>query len=759
MIGEGEVKDTPLEIKDKTLFFRGKPVVTLEGGYSFFFMEKDGIDYWLNQVMDPAGEITTQWVKHREDTDPEFIGRRYVTLKGLEDTHKTRDNHLIDKITKEGIGKDEVNTFFDEVGPFIQHNNLNKPPGDPGPGGDLETPPESFQEYPENIQRGALKIIEDPQIDVFQFLKGTISKVHIGDDPEIEFSILKEFSLHVENGETVHDRIMGGEDTGKTDLSLKVLDIVPTRWQLKLTSLSPKYLYYSKKLREDYNHIVINDFLDNPDSLGLIKVMTDNLQDRKEHHTVIDGTAVDMEIPGKITVTITAKKDINDPETERRFLHLNPQEDPDHKRRVKEFIKRAGITGSLDSSLRFELCRAIVDKLTEAPLKVFNPWIECLQVEDLGNTDIKIFIGLVKARALIYQEDREKIGNDTILGTRGDVEGVLKLWFKIAPLQQFKISKQQLELLNELPVYEEGIYKEALRDRDDGNSLEEGTTGRTYKDLSTTLKKPVSTIRTWIKGYSNKNTGQEKPGLESLGFIISKSSNPGKEKAPLLFYLNPEKKDYLGGLKEEKTYLNNVESKINDIIIGLNSEKEVISQYLLYLNKSKIIIRDIYKNSNFEKPPSIVKTDKEVYNIICSTREALKTVEVEEIDPIDYICNSLSGEKIKIPPGTMEEPLNEETPRKPIINNELNMIKIGENGKERPKDEKLLLVNNLLQYIKENPNTLEDLTLELSNIIGPDEDPKKKAKREDHIRKILTKLVKGGKLRDPGTGILEVVGD
>lgn len=747
MTGAGEVQDTPLEIKDKTLFFRGKPVVTLEGGYSFFFMERDGIEYWLNQVIDPSGEITTQWVKHEEDKDPVFLARRYVTLKGLEDTHKTRDNHLIDKITKEGIGKDEVNTFFDEIGPFIQINNLNKPPGDLGPGGALEEPPESFQDYPENIQRGALKVIEDPKWDVLKFLKGVISEVHIGDDPEIEFNILKEFSLHVEDGETVNIRIMGDTDTGKTDLTKKVLNIVPTRWQQDLTSVSPKFLYYANTLREDYNHIVFNDIMDNLDMLPLLKIMTDNLQDRKKHKTVIEKQAVEMEIPGKNTVTITAKKDINDPETERRFLHLNPQEDPDHKKEVKEHIKRMGIHGAPDSSLKFKICQAIFDKLTDTPFKVFNPWIECLEVDDLGNTDIKIFIGLVKARALIYQEDREKIGNDTLLGTRGDVEEVLKLWFKIAPLQQFKINKKQVELLKELPVYDEDIYKISLREmKEEDNTTLEGVTGKTLNELAQKIGYSRNSIRNWIYGEK----GKDKPGLEDLGFTITKSSNPEKKNSPLLLYLNPQKKDYVKSLKEGVSVVSAVNNKIDSTFEGLEGKRSIIYYYLLYVNKLQVSIGDICKNPLFEKLSSTVKTDKEVHNIICSTIEALKTVEVEERDPVDNIVHSPTSGKIDNPSGTMEEPLNEDKDLNPLSNPEIYSTYNTENGKEGPKTKNLLTVDKLLQYIKDNPNNLEALTLELSQV----EDTEIKT-----VENVIKLAMNKGLIRDPGTGILEVVED
>lgn len=755
-----------------TLKFRDKPVIPIKDGFSFFFNEKDGIEYWLNLIVELNQEKTTQWVKLKPEKDPEYLGRKYTTDRGLETPHRTRDQHLINIAEKFEIAvKDEVNLFFDELGPYIQNNIIYPSPGEDQEGEDPEDKhPESFQDYPENIRKGALEIIEDPEIDIILFFETTLSKAHEGDTLEIEFNILKEFSPHVEDGEPVHELIKGGTDSGKTDLTKEILNIVPTRWQLDLTSVSSKYLYYSKTLREDYNHIVINDVLDNPDILALIKVLSDNLQERKKHKTVIDKEAVDMEIPGKNTLTITAKKDINDPETERRFLHLNPQEDPEHKEKVKDFIKKMGITGPGDTTLYFELCQAIFDKLTENPVKVFNPWIYGLNVDDLGFTDIKIFIGLVKARSLIYRDNRKSIGDNIILGSREDVENVLRLWYKIAPLQQYKLTKKQLELLKELPLYDEDIYRTSLKEmKEEGNYTLEGTTGKTFKELSSIFKTPPQTIRTWIKGIYNKNTGQEKPGLESLGFIITKSSDPDKEKASILCYLNPKKKEYVEDLKGGKTYLDNVENKIKDSLRGLNSKNKVIELYLTYVNKYKMYIEDIQTNPLFEKLPSTLKTDEDVYKLICLTKEVIKDLKISEVDPVDNILLSLRNEKNKDTPKTEEGTLNNEGTPGTIINNKINIDNIDKNGKERTStnnpidyyeddqkiegldpEDKDQVEKDLINITKENPGKydFDILGRKVTSLNGID---------EPLVKEVLYNLIRDGILKDGGDGTLEPV--
>lgn len=668
----------------EALKFRLKPVVPIKDGFSFYFTEKEGWEFWLAQTVEYNGGRSTQWIKMGND-GPEYLGRKIHNKQGLEVQIKSRDDQLW-KQAKRYINadKDEVEAFFDELGAFIQQNQAIIYPSLGEPEDEEEKDdtniPERFQDYPPRIQEAALEIVESP--DPLQILKAGVGSVHIGDEPEIEFSILKEFTPHVLDGEPVHSRIGGITDTGKTDLVKHSLKIVPARYQQDITTLSSKALYYDTTLREDYNHIVINDFLDSPDALALIKVMTDNLADKKVHKTVIDNEGVNMEIPGRNTVTITAAKDINDPETERRFLQLNPQDDPNHTQKVKEFIRKSGVTGTVDKSLIFQICQAVFDLLTEKSLKVFNPWIEGIDVIDKGFTDIKIFINLVKARGLIFQDHRYRIDDETILGSREDVEAVARLWVQIAPLQQYKLNKKQVDLLKELPVYDPDIYRLSLDNLDDDETGSlEGVTGRTYKELTKKFKVSRGTIKRWIDGYEDKQKQLYKPGLNDLGFIIKKSSNPGNDNSPILFFLNGEKKEYVESLKVGSDSVHGVHFQMDTLFMGLNGVKKIVDLFFKYVHFSPEQRED--KIFPFlEDAPIEVKTDEDVYKIICSLKEAIKTLPGSEVDPVEKILYYLTSWKNGHTSIIQENTLNDDIGSLFSVHHKMDSMDTDKKGKE-----------------------------------------------------------------------------
>ena len=641
----------------KHLKFNNKNLVTIDNGYMVFFKDytdPEGLkkEIWLTEKKE-AIYYYTQWVELDENRS-NHIARKISSKKSLEENVKSRDTDLTKQLTRLKIGsKIEIESFLEHLGVFIQREHLMIYPAtkededSKNPQKEYQ-PPESFQDYDPEIKNAAIQIISNN--NPLQVLKNGVGAVHIGDDPEIEFSILKEFTSHVLNAKPVHTRIAGGTDSGKTDLIKHALKIVPERYQQDISTLSSKALYYDETLREDYNHIVINDFLDSPDALGLIKVMTDNLAEKKEHKTVIDNKGVSVEIPGRNTVTITAAKDINDPETERRFLYLNPQEEEDHKKDVKKFIKQTGVTGKVDQSTVFKICQAVFDKITEKSLNVFNPWIYCINTEDKGFTDLKIFINLVKARGLIFQEHRYKIDENTILGSPEDVEAVAGLWVKIAPLQQFKLNKKQVDLLKTLPVFDQDVYRESLKDmeEDDQYTLE-GTTGKTYKELIEELGVSRGTLRNWINGYEDKQKQLFKPGLKDLGFILTKSSNPNNDKAPILLYLNDNKKEYVEGLKNKLTLVNHVQYYITNGFIGLNGRNKVIELFLEY-DKFLGERRDLKKSPFLENAPEDIKTDKDAYNLIVLVKKAIQGQPRVEVDHVGKILDSLTQVKNYQPP-------------------------------------------------------------------------------------------------------------
>ena len=642
IMGTTTVKNSLLtDINLSPLNFRDKPVITDENYSNFYFKVLDGVEYWIKQTKKDSG-FYTEWIKV-EGSTASPLHRKISSKHGLEVIVKNRDNELIKTLQNRiNIDKIDIKSFLEEIGVFINENlDVIYTDGivDDNGGIDEITPPQSFEDYDDDIKEAANQIIQSD--NPLKVLVNAVGKVHIGDVAEVDFLVLKEFTPYVLNAEPVHCQIAGSTDTGKTDLVKHVSKIVPERYQLDIQTLSSKALYYDDTIRQDHNHIVINDFLDSPDALGLIKVMTDNLTDKKQHKTVIDNEGVTLDIPGRNTITITAAKDINDPETERRFLKLNPQEDADHQNEVKNFLKSVAITGTVDQSQLFLICQATFDKLTENPVNVFNPWIDSIDLKNKGFTDIKIFINLVKARAVIFQKNRKWIGDNTILGSKDDVIAIARLWEQIAPLQQFKLSKKQIELLKLLPVFDQDIYDESRKAMKEEQGTLDGVVGITYTELAKTLGKNRNTIYSWVNGYYNKQTQASKPGLADLGFILKKQSNPDMEKSSTLLFLDPDKKEYVNGLKHGLKLVKDVEKDLN---IGFN--------YASPLNKVAELFFTYVKNiggvGEDKKIPKIryysgeVKTDEDVYNTICLVQEALKSAPKIRDNSVEKILNTLN---------------------------------------------------------------------------------------------------------------------
>ena len=656
------------------LNFRDKPIIIIADYCLFFFNKYEEVEYWIAQTKKGSG-FYSEWVTV-EGSTANSLTRKIYSRHGLDVKVKNRDNELIKGLQNNiNVDKMDIKIYIEELGVFITANfdviyNSPIPEGDKTDGLEIVKLPESIYDYSDDIQIAADKIILS--IDPLRVLINAVGTVHIGDVAEVEFLILKEFTPHILNAEPVHCQIAGSTDTGKTDLVKHVSKIVPERYQLDIQTLSSKALYYDDTIREDHNHIVINDFLDSPDALGLIKVMTDNLTDKKQHKTVIDNEGITLDIPGRNTITITAAKDINDPETERRFLKLNPQEDTKHQNNVKDFLKSSGITGTVDQGPLLRICQATFDKLTEIPLNVFNPWIDSIELENKGFTDIKIFINLIKARAVIFQENRMWIDDNTILGSKEDVISVARLWEQIAPLQQYKLSKKQVELLKLLPIYDPDIYTESRKAMRDEQGTLDGVVGITYAEIAKALGKNRNTIYNWVNGYYNQQTQASKPGLVDLGFIIKKQSNPEMEKSPTLIFLDPDKKEYVDSLKDGLNLVNDVD---NDLNIGFTTEnpaKKVAELFLTYV-KNTGGVGGYKKISKIEYSSKKVKTDEDVYNIVCLVQKTLK-IAPEIIDnPIEKILSSLDiPEKNQHTTEKQETTPNENNIDSNISNQDLN---------------------------------------------------------------------------------------
>ena len=411
--------------------------------------------------------------------------------------------NFLSGIVEVAIYLENHDTLFRDIKPVINETN----------------PINGFEDYDEDLRNEANEIFND---DPLKFFVDAFGTEHYGDENNKELLTLVYFAKHVKNGKPVHVSIVGSPDSGKTSLANKTIKIVPDRFRFPMNTMSSKALYYHHNdLREDHNHILINDVLDSPESIGTLKAITDTQIDNPTHRTVSDKKeAVKLEITGKNTVILTVAQQITDRELNRRLLRINPDESEEHQIKAKESIaeNEAGI-GSNSYNPIFDVCKAVYDKIIETEYNVFVPWLTIINTNLFSNTDFKHFSNLVKARALIYQSKRIKIGNNTILASLDDIEEVLRLWKDIQRMQKTYLPSKAFEMLDLLPEIDTKKFETELH------------YGKKISEIVKEMKQGKSTINRWIFG------DEDFKGLNDLGLVEVMQDGNGKT-APYILYRN-----------------------------------------------------------------------------------------------------------------------------------------------------------------------------------------------------------------------------
>ena len=314
-----------------------------------------------------------------------------------------------------------------------------------------------------------------------------------------------------------------------------------------------------------------------------------------------------------------------------------------------------------------------------------------------------------------------------------------------------------MELLKTLPVFDPEVYNASLRSmKDEGVYTLEGVTGRTYKELGEKFKVSRGTLRNWIKGYEDRKTQTFKPGLSDLGFIITRSSNPDNEKAPILLYLSEEKKEYVEGLKDNATLVNHVHYQIDIGFSGLDGRKKIVDLFLSYVKKIEKQ-RDQKNFSPYLKDaPREVKTDEDVYKIIQLTQKALKELPGVESDQVEKILHTLTHPKNYHTPKRKEKTPRDKTTPGALSKKEFAKINKGEQPKEDSSQgysktfEEIQVEKEVLNYLEEHPDRADFniISRQVTEDTGID---------EPLVKKIMKGLISGGALKDRGDGNLEAV--
>ena len=481
------------------------------------------LDHWKEQ-----NKYYTQWKVAEPKKKLRYIGSANVTNEPINVQKTRRDKNLKEIIISQypDIEPEKVDLFISEI-----VNAANQLRNKVFPEDKINIKAEineikGFDDYDHAIKEKTDSIFSK---DPLKYYLEILDLVHYGDAENKEILLLVLFSKHVENGKPVNVIIVGSTESGKTSLANKTAKITPDRFLINTSSMSAKAAYYHQEsFREDYNHMIINDFLDSEEAIGTLKAITDTEIDRPKHMTVSDQKeAVTLEIKGKNTVIVTAARQLTDRELNRRLLHLNPEENEQHQQETKNFIVFEEVGTSIKPEGIFELAQALYDKIIEKKYEVYVPWILALDTKTLSKTDIKHFTNLVKARTLIYQSQRIEIAENVLLSSLEDFYEVARLWRHIADMQMTYLPAKAFEILKILPKWDNETFKESKESGD-------GHYGMKINEISQALNLSRGAVNRYIWGHEDQR------GLTDLGYIHT-IKDGDKKTSPWILYLSNEK--------------------------------------------------------------------------------------------------------------------------------------------------------------------------------------------------------------------------
>lgn len=382
--------------------------------------------------------------------------------------------------------------------------------------------PQCFEDYHKKVKSAALKIYESG--NSYNYLLHYLKTNHIGDEEELEILLIDTFTPFVKNSQINHADIVGTAESGKSKLANTVSKIIPERYIERIKTNSPKYVFYKQDWNDALNYIIFQDAVDS-DNINLLKTITDPENEGDiTHKTVIDKKPVELTIPGRVMAMITHAKDFVDVELNTRLRRVNPDESAKHNCEVKEALKN-GFGQSNEDSFYGQVAKAVFELISQNPVKVFNPHLRLLNVENMGKRDVKMFRNSVHALTFLNQKQRYKTKSGVLLGTYEDYLKVKRLWDKYQYHQQYKLTTKQLELLTILNTIPEGEDVSQM-------SNDEGCT---YQELAKMVGRSPSTIKVWINGKSNEESQSEKLGLKTLGLVDVKYSNEDSNGRALIY--------------------------------------------------------------------------------------------------------------------------------------------------------------------------------------------------------------------------------
>ena len=456
---------------------------------------------------------------------------------------------------------------------------------------DFDETPQTFKDYPEDIQHEAMKILSEGTL--FQEMQESVNLTHEGHKTTRNALILMESSLFV--GDGAHGLLGGESGQGKSDLAFAVGLNFPDKHVHILRNISPKNIYYDfESYDDDFNILILDDIPFNDDLVNLCKELTDNTKKVKELKTVNNGKSQTFRLKGKYEVIITYAKTIPDEELANRLFNIGVSivDKDESEVFVKDKIRDNNIIGGNENLIierKRLIIKACIHYLIEQAPRVYNPYLSIFNPTNYNNRDINHLINMTKARTFFEYNERKQIKvNDEVsltIGSYEDLSFVHEIWAKDEEAQLHKLSERQKTILELLPAM---TPEEAYQHIEDLNEALSNTQSRGAKkklkdkepfasSLARQLKCSISTLKHDIDRFEQ---GTHKSLLE-IGLVDKIKLDEDVRNSPNFYYKIKNE----GASLDDNINIDNV-GKIA-FINSLNSsivKQKIIIDLLLYAN-------------------------------------------------------------------------------------------------------------------------------------------------------------------------------
>lgn len=470
------------------------------------------------------------------------------------------NNKLVDNLQKAaknaGIDIDEeefeefVNTFLMNIRQFtglevLKESDFKFPePEEKNDSSDEENGEDEvsfgFDSYPELIQKEALNIVNDGSL--YDKYVDSISITHAGNETTKEQLALISVSLFI--GEPTHTELDANTGQGKTDVTTETVKNIPDCYVHHLSTVSPKNIYYDRDSYGAYNIVIFDDVVLTDETIGLLKVLSDNNKPVKELKTVIDKKAVNFTLSGKFLVIITYAKDNPDEELLNRLYKLNMNIDEDSRSIIKNKIKINTIINAEDNEIISKsrlIIQAAIQYLIEQDFEIFNPFAVLFDPTSLENRNIKHFIAMVKSKSFFHTINLKKInfaGKTIYIGSYGDFKHVAEIWSKEADTQKYKLNDKEKLILD---ILTEKTRDEAIKDIEDKlNEYKNSTPTKQAEiidslDTRKTISKRIGVNETTVRNYLDRSQGTAK-SLVDASLVNRVRFNSDNNNSPWVYY-------------------------------------------------------------------------------------------------------------------------------------------------------------------------------------------------------------------------------